>query len=168
MGAGHVAEGNRVTRLITKKLSEFWQDRTGSSTVEFVIALPILLGMLAFAVQYGNALKVRNNLDLASRDAARYLARVPLQGTAGSTTVHPVFQDRARSIIENRLGSTTSTITEFRSSSNETQATVNVTIDVPFPLLTWIGLFESVEPALTMTASEQWTRTGTTIVTVAR
>ena len=166
MGAGHVDEGFRVTRLLAHKLKCFWHDNSASSTVEFVIALPILLGMLAFAVQYGNALKVRNNLDLASRDAARYLARTPLQDNGGGTNVDQVFLDRARSIIENRLGSTTSTITSFQSSSDDTQATVDVTIEVPFPLLTWIGLFESAEPSLSMSSSERWTRTGTTIVTV--
>ena len=156
-----------MTRLFARMTRRFAADEKGSSTVEFVIALPILLAMLAFAVQYGNALKVRNNLDLASRDAARYLARVPLQETGGSTTVDQVFLDKARSIVADRLGSTTSTITSFVSTTNDTQSTVNVTIEVPFPLLTWIGLFESAEASLSMTASENWARTGTTIVTVS-
>lgn len=167
MGAGHVDEGFRVTRLLAYRLHRFWNDNSASSTVEFVIALPILLAMLAFAVQYGNALKVRNNLDLASRDAARYLARTPMQDNGGSMSVDQVFLDRARSIVENRLGSTTSTITSFQSTSDDTQATVDVTIDVPFPLLTWIGLFESAKPSLSMSARERWTRTGTTIVTIS-
>jgi Flp pilus assembly protein TadG len=135
--------------------------------VEFVIALPLLLAMLAFAVQYGNALKVRNNLDIASRDAARYLARVPLQQTGSDISVAQVFIDQARSIIENRLGSSDSMITNFDSSTDAIQASVDVTIQVPFPLLEWIGLFDQTDASLTMNASERWTRTGTTIVTVS-
>jgi len=61
-----------VTSRLGTKARNFLKDKAGSVTVEFVIALPILLAILAFAVQYGNALKVRNNLDVASRDAARY------------------------------------------------------------------------------------------------
>ena len=141
----------------------FGKDCRGSSTVEFVIALPVLLAMLAFSVQYGNALKVRNNLDIASRDAARYLARAPLN-TAG-TDVDVVFKTRAQQIISDRVVNTKSTIASYSSTSDSTAATVNVTINVPFPLLKWMGLFTDTNPTLSMSASETWARTGDGVTT---
>ncbi len=147
------------------KLRKFITDVAGSSTVEFVIALPILLAMLAFSVQYGNALKVRNNLDIVSRDAARYLARAPLN--AAQTDVDTVFKDRARQLIEDRVANTKSTISSFTPTSNATGASVSVTIDVPFPLIKWIALFSTAAPTLSMSSSESWARTGDAVVTTS-
>lgn len=145
---------------------KFFTDVAGSATVEFVIALPILFAMLAFSVQYGNALKVRNGLDIASRDAARYLARAPLN--TAKTDVDTAFKDRARQIVERRVLNTKSTISTFAPTSNATIATVTVTIDVPFPLLKWIGLFTTAAPTLSMTSSESWARTGDAVVTTSQ
>lgn len=144
---------------------KFLSDTAGSSTVEFVIALPILLGMLAFSVQYGNALKVRNNLDIASRDAARYLARAPLDTSGNDVDV--VFKTRARNLVEARVANTKSTISTFTPTSNATVATVTVTIDVPFPLLKWIGLFSTAAPTLSMSSVESWARTGDEVITTS-
>lgn len=121
--------------------------------------------MLAFAVQYGNALKVRNNLDIASRDAARYLARAPLDSSGNA--VDSFFINQAQQLIVARIAATKSTISTFTSSSDATTATVNVTIDVPFPLLAWIGLFDTADAALSMSASESWARTGDTVMTTS-
>lgn len=129
------------------------------------MALPILLAMLAFSVQYGNALKVRNSLDIASRDAARYLARAPL--ATGGASVDSFFTSRAQTIISDRIADTKATIASFSSSSNTTEATVDVTIDVPFPLLAWLGLFDSADANLAMSATESWARTGDTVVTTS-
>lgn len=154
-----------MTRLYNANLRRFLTDNRGSSTVEFVIALPILLAILAFAVQYGNALKVRNNLDLASRDAARYLARAPLN--PGGTDVDTFFKLAARKIVSDRIDTTKSTISNFVSTSDVTSVTVNVTIDVPFPLLSWIGLFDTADANMSMSASESWARTGDTVTTTS-
>lgn len=152
-----------MTCLGFKNKHKFSQDISGSSTVEFVIALPILLAMLAFAVQYGNALKIRNNLDVASRDAARYLARSSLNSSG--VDVDQVFKDNARQIVSERIEKTKSTITTFVPTSNATTVTIDVTIDVPFPLLQWIGLFDTADATLSMSASESWARTGDAIIT---
>ena len=143
----------------------FASDTRASVTVEFVIALPVLLAMLAFSVQYGNALKVRNNLDVASRDAARYLARAPLN--SAGTGVDQVFIDRARQIVSDRVETTKASIASFSATSDASAAVVNVTIDVPFPLLTFIGLFDTADATIPMSAAENWRRTGDTIITTA-
>lgn len=154
-----------MTRQCLRFLKNWSKDDLGSSTVEFVIALPILLAMLAFSVQYGNALKVRNNLDIASRDAARYLARSPLD-TSGNA-VDSYFTTQAQQIVAARIVGTKSSIASFASSSNATTATVDVTINVPFPLLRWIGLFDTASASLSMSASESWARTGDTVITTS-
>jgi len=155
----------RVTGRLRINARKFFTDVAGSTTVEFVIALPVLFAMLAFSVQYGNALKVRNNLDIASRDAARYLARAPLN--AAKTDIDAVFKTRAEQIVANRVANTNSSISTFTPTSNETIATVAVTIDVPFPLLKWLGLFTSASPTLSMSSSESWARTGDAVVTTS-
>ena len=154
-----------MTSHLGEKARRFLADRAGSVTVEFVIALPILLAILAFSVQYGNALKVRNNLDVASRDAARYLARAPLN--AGATDVDVYFKTKARQIVSARVEKTKSTISSFTPVSDATSASVAVTIDVPFPLLRWIGLFSGASPTLSMSSSESWERTGDGITTTS-
>lgn len=152
-----------MTCLCYSRIRQFLSDNRGSSTVEFVIALPILLAILAFAVQYGNALKVRNNLDVASRDAARYLARAPLN--PAGTDVDNFFKLAAKKIVSDRIDTTKSNISSFVSTSDITSVSVNVTIDVPFPLLSWIGLFDTADANLSMSASESWARTGDTVTT---
>lgn len=152
-----------MTRLYNKYLRRFLRETRAAATVEFVIALPILLAMLAFAVQYGNALKVRNNLDVASRDAARYLARAPLDSSGND--VPQVFKTNAKNIVAKRVETTKSSISSFTPTSNATSATVDVTINVPFPLLRWLGMFDTADAALSMSASETWTRTGDGIKT---
>ena len=141
------------------------QDRAGSATVEFVLVLPILLALMAFAVQYGNALSIRNNLDVATRDAARYLARTPLSDSSGAT-IHPSFTLKSRQMVEQRVLNTKSTITNFSATSDQTGANVQVTISVPFPLLAWIGPFDTASPSMSMSSSEYWVRTGDRIIMV--
>ncbi len=154
-----------MTCRSSAKVRNFVSDSDGSSTVEFVLALPVLLAMLAFAVQYGNALKVRNNLDIASRDAARYLARAPLN--EAGTGIDAYFKVRARQIVADRVENTRSKISNFAPESNATTATVAVTIDVPFPLLSWIALFDTATPSLSMSSAESWARTGDTVRTTS-
>jgi len=144
---------------------KFFKDSSGSVTVEFVIAMPILLAVLAFAVQYGNALKVRNSLDFSARDAARYLARAPLN--AEQTDVDQIFKDRARLIIANRVETSKSRITTFSSVTDSTTASIDVTVDVPFPLLKWIGLFDGAEATMSMSTKESVLRTGDSVTTTS-
>lgn len=119
--------------------------------------------MLAFAVQYGGVLKIRNNLDVASRDAARYLARAPLNSSGSG--VDQVFIDRARQMIEDRVENADAKIASFAAASDATTATVNITIDVPFPFLEMIALISTARPNIQITTTENWTRTGDGIVT---
>lgn len=150
-------------RCLRARVARFWREDRASVTVEFVVALPILLAMLAFSAQYGNALKIRNNLDVATRDAARYLARAPLDTGGGS--VDPQFIDQARTMIEARVISAKASINSFSATSDDTTANVDVSIEVPFPILSFIGLFDTAEVTFAIAASETWVRTGDKIET---
>lgn len=155
-----------MTHNLDYLFRKFLGDQRGSATVEFVLALPILLAMMAFAVQYGNAMSIRNNLDVATRDAARYLARAPLANATG-TSIDATFVQAARDMVQDRVLNTKSTITGFTAVSNATGASIDVTIDVPFPLLAWMGFFEeTASPSISMKSTENWVRTGDRIVMV--
>lgn len=84
------------------RLRTFLGDARGAITVEFVVTLPILLAALGFAEQYGHAMRVRNSMDVAARDAARFLSRAPIDETTGQ--VPDVFVCTAEAIITTRLG----------------------------------------------------------------
>ena len=92
----------RVGRNTFNRIRNFLRDSQGAITVEFVVTLPILLAALGFAEQYGQAMQTRNSLDVAARDAARFISRAPLDPTG--TTVPDVFLCAARGIIETRMG----------------------------------------------------------------
>ncbi|QPH55296.1 TadE/TadG family type IV pilus assembly protein [Pontivivens ytuae] len=83
------------------RLRTFLGDARGAITVEFVVTLPILLAALGFAEQYGNAMRVRNSMDVAARDAARFISRAPIN--ENTRTVDDQFICTARQIITLRL-----------------------------------------------------------------
>lgn len=91
----------RVGRTTISCIRRFFGGERGSITVEFVVTLPILLAALGFAEQYGQAMQTRNALDVAARDAARFISRAPLDETG--TTVPDGFLCAAREIITARL-----------------------------------------------------------------
>lgn len=152
-----------MTHKAMSTFQRFVRNNEGSATVEFVLALPILLALMAFSIQYGNALAIRNNLDVAARDAARYLARAPLNDSTGAS-IDSTFINKSQAMVAERVLFTKSTITTFSANSDVDGATVEVTIDVPFPLLAWLGLFDTATPSLTMSSSEYWVRTGDRVV----
>ena len=92
----------RVGRNTFDRIRRFFGESQGAITVEFVVTLPILLAALGFAEQYGQAMQTRNSLDVAARDAARFISRAPLDPTG--TTVPDLFLCTARGIIETRMG----------------------------------------------------------------
>lgn len=59
-------------------IRRFFRNRRGSVSVDFVVSIPILLGVLVLTSEYGRVLQTRTALDNAVADAVRYLTRVPL------------------------------------------------------------------------------------------
>jgi Flp pilus assembly protein TadG len=151
--------GVGLVRTNRDRRTLFKRDTSGTVTVEFVITLPFLIGVLAFASQYGQAMQVRNALDIATRDAARYMARAPLNGTG--STIDPIFIANAQTLINRRLGSAVEAVRFNTLTSTADVTMVDVEVDVSFPLLEWIDRGEGGTDfsSFTMEATETWPRT---------
>lgn len=81
------------------RLVGFVKDDRASVSVDFVVAIPILLAVLVFTTEYGRVLQMRSVLDNAVSDATRYLARAPRDDCAYPADVIDV----AEQIITQRL-----------------------------------------------------------------
>ncbi|GIX13963.1 MAG: hypothetical protein KatS3mg118_1922 [Paracoccaceae bacterium] len=137
------------------RLSRFGAETRGAVTVEFVVALPLLLGVLAFAVQYGYAMQVRNALDVAVRDAARYLSRAPVDPITHS--VDPAFLDKAVQLVNDRISD--AAVVEVNDLVvRADMVAVKATATVDLPLLQVIGWFSGDDTAQTiaMVSCEGW------------
>jgi Flp pilus assembly protein TadG len=64
----------------------------GTAIVEFTIALPVLLLMLAATAEIGRMLSQYDTLNKAVRDGARYLAANALLGTTGVVSINSTVQ----------------------------------------------------------------------------
>lgn len=156
-------EGLPLVHTFLEMTRRFARDERATATVEFVIALPLLLAMMVFAVQYGNAIRVKNSLDSATRDAARFLARTPISSD-GSMDVY--FQNRALSLVTNQINQKANNI-QLTSVVDNQSAQVTISADVPFPLLRLTGFYDQGSAFITMNTSQLWRRTGTAVETSA-
>ena len=59
----------------------------GTAIIEFTVALPVLLLMLAATAELGRMLSQYNTLNKAVRDGARYLVANTFSGTTGIVTI---------------------------------------------------------------------------------
>lgn len=93
---------------LLRKIRRFSADDRGNAGLEFVTSIPLLLGVLVFTAEYGEALRSRMVLDNALHDVARYLARAPVDDISTTEGVRePVFyqpiEDRAEAFMEARV-----------------------------------------------------------------
>ncbi len=87
--------GLAITRL-WKALS----NDEGSATVEFVIAVPIIVSLAAVSVELGGALRVSSQLETAVRDASRILSITPADANGD---LLPAGVDRAFALVRDRM-----------------------------------------------------------------
>lgn len=146
-----------MLRWATCRANRFRRDARGAVTVEFVVSLPVLVAVLAFATQYGRAMQVRNSLDVAVRDAARYLSRAPMDAATG--TIDPTFFTNAQTLVNTRIGPQTEAVRFTVLTADATGAEVTVEADVDFPFLTWLDRTGQDFSSFTMTATDEWPRT---------
>lgn len=139
---------------IGSSFRRFLADDDGSAGAEFVVSLPLLIGVMVIASEYGGALQVRDVLDSATRDATRFLARAPLD-TSGELRQH--FIDEAERLVAERVGvsveqvNVTPEIVEvdgtadaFRTDYRVVTVTVNVLHEMPLLALLDIGKSASI------------------------
>ena len=67
---------------VRRALRRLRRSESGSSTVEMVIALPMLIAVLAFATEYGRILQMQSAMEKSASDAAMALALLPLDQAA--------------------------------------------------------------------------------------
>ncbi len=71
----------------------------GVATVEFAIALPLLLVLLMATAELGRALSEYDTLAKCARDGARYLASKALSGTTQVVSVTPQLQTDTANLV---------------------------------------------------------------------
>lgn len=76
---------------IRSDLRRFLTEDDGTAGLEFVCASPLLLGVLVFTAEYGQAMRARLVLDSAVQDAARYLSRAPVNRGADDANGNPTI-----------------------------------------------------------------------------
>lgn len=86
--------------LMKGRLAGFAKDDRASVSVDFVVAIPILLAVLVFTSEYGRVLQMRTVLDNAVSDATRYLARAP---RGENCAYPPEVTDIAKQLISQRI-----------------------------------------------------------------
>ena len=125
--------------------------------MEFVVTLPLLMGILVISYEYGEAYATREALDSAVRDATRYIARSPAavteedrQDAEGNTLtfqrpeIQQFFIDNAIELISARTGHPENVIQfdpvivsldvsggQLRSPFYEVVVTVRLTVELP-------------------------------------
>lgn len=155
-----------MLRKIASAVRRFRADQSGSAGSEFVVSLPLLLGVMVIASEYGGALQVRDALDAATNDAARFLGRAPLDS---SGDLRPYFITEAHGLVAERLGVTPDRVnfeaeidvpsgTEDAFRAEYRVITVDVSLTVRMPLLALLDIYSGVDensiPAIEMYASE--------------
>lgn len=91
-------------------LSSFLACERGTAALEFVVALPLSIGLAVMAAEYGNGLMTREALDSALGDATRVLSRAPLDAVGDPETgaptpkIYTAFLNEARGLIASRTG----------------------------------------------------------------
>ncbi|MEM7668278.1 MAG: hypothetical protein AAF317_03900 [Pseudomonadota bacterium] len=139
--------------------------------MEFVVTLPLLMGILVMAYEYGEAFATREALDSSVRDATRYIARAPAADGVDDLDnqipeVPVFFLNNAREIISARTGFAPSDV-DFNYSINPNQSgtalrspfyevRVTAKINVSLPTLgifgNWIGSSENPKTGFEMSS----------------
>lgn len=141
---------------LVRACRRFRDSERAAVTVEFVISVPLLMAVLAFAVQYGYAMQVRNALDVAVRDAARYMSRAPIDPSTG--TISSAFLTEAQQLVDRRIAAT-AVVTVNDMVITDQFAAIKATASVNMPLLNAL-VFVTGNPGVSridMVACEGWT-----------
>ena len=136
---------NAALLYLQGRLAMLAKDDRASVSVDFVVAIPILLAVLVFTSEYGRVLQMRTVLDNAVSDATRYLARAPIDDNTGQFPDDVVTI--ARQFITERINvqhvavsqPVTNTVSSSASTSYDT-VSLTVSIGVETPAISVISL----------------------------
>lgn len=135
----------RGLRRLAEAGGRFVRDRGGSITVDFVVSIPILIGVLVLTSEYGKLLQTRTILDNAVADATRYLARMPLDES--TNFFYPNSITQAEALIRDRLDVEQVTVAQPALLQNGDVRWVSITADamVDVPALSLLNLATTEE-----------------------
>ncbi len=135
-----------------RSFHRFLLDDSGTAGLEFVTTSPLILGVLVFTAEYGQALRTRMVLDSAVQDAARFLARSPVDNATidpnnPEISFYPATLTQAEQLIEERVGRqiaftavpATMESTGFRTPYYRIAVTATMSVDLP--LLSLFNIF---------------------------
>lgn len=134
--------------FLKRRFAVFARDDAAAVSVDFVVAIPILLAVLVFTSEYGRVLQMRSVLDNAVSDATRFLARAPHTNEVFPSDIVAV----AEQIIKQRvnvqhiaIGAPSISQVSTGSSQYDT-VSLTVSIGVETPAISVIALVAYGEP----------------------
>ncbi len=147
---------------IWRRVSGFLSDTRGTAGLEFVTTSPLILGVLVFTAEYGQALRARMVLDSAVQDAARFLARSPVDNAstvpdAPEISFYPATLTEAQQMIRERVGQrpiafnvSTQTVDSTQFRTPYYRISLDVTMSIDLPLLSIFNIFREPESGNTV------------------
>ncbi len=123
--------------MTMRKLARLLRDRRGGSIVEFALLGPVLLTMMLGAADVGRMFYVRQNLEYATEQAARYYALNPT--AVGASDVTPYLQSRMGGGIGSSVQVQYADTANCNGSTNVTCTTITATYSFNF-IAGYLGL----------------------------
>jgi Flp pilus assembly protein TadG len=110
--------------------------RSGAAAVEFALAAPVILFMIAGALEFSRAIMVKEILHDAARKSCRTAIRIDRDNTAVTTDINDILND-------NKIDATQATITilvngvaaDVKTAKKNDQ--VSVKVSIPFSQVYW-------------------------------
>ena len=121
-------------RSSTHNRKKWGLDNRGVAFLEFTILFPLLLVLTLGVFEFGRAMLDHHKIDKAVRDAARYLARVPVTcATAGTNngTIDSSYITNAKNLALNGAISGGTAILNYWTNAN----TISVSVDCVDPTI---------------------------------
>lgn len=131
------------------------QERKGAALVEFTLVAPLLISLMCGLAEFGHALRQYHVMQKGVRDAARYLARAPVEPpcAGGDATAWGTYVVQAQNLAV--YGATTSGSPLFKSWTNP------ATVSAPNPpCLANPRPLGSALPQITVTATAPYVDLG--------
>ena len=157
----------------------YWRSETGSSSLEFILSLPFIAGLLAISSEFGRLVLYQHVITQNLRGGVQYLSNIPLDvlrvNEEGSPTCSSTPLSKARSIILSGDPTISTSRYPWWSDPNSIQCSVrlinsaavqtgsefwvvelNTSVSVDLPLLALTNSTEVAVPtSLTINASEK-------------
>lgn len=115
-----------MTGGIVTILGNFLRRESGASMVEFTLLAPLLIALGLGAGEFGRALQHHHVVSKSARDAARFLARVPVDCSGGTGSVtDPTNEALARNLARTGYINGTTPVIDYWTSDS----TITITID---------------------------------------